>query len=240
MAVIPKLPFPNVPKLPGVPQLPRPGNFPSSPPLIVQLGASALQIFRAFDTRPVWGIFKNSDAAPNITTDADGVQTVTVTPATTTPVVVPDSLIEMDYKNEWNVPNYPIQQGGFLNYNKVNNSFEISLRMTKGGSVSDRQAFLDSIEAIDGDLKLYEIRTPEKTYRNCNVIRFEYSRIGTKGAFFLAVDLVFKEIRITQAEYSTTAAATLNARDPSAVPPDNLGTTQPIPPSVSVEGVPAP
>lgn len=228
MAIIPKPPFPNVPKLPGVPQLPRPGNLPAGPPLIVQLSTAALQIFRAFDNRPVWGIFKQHSAQAQITTDDNGFQTVTMQPAATVPVILPDNFLEMSYKNEWNIPEYPIQQGGFLNYNKVNNPFEISLRMTKGGSESDRQEFLDSIDDIAGDLNLYEIRTPSKTYRSCNVIRFEYARVGTKGAFFLVVDLVVKEVRITQAEYSTTAAATLNARDPSAQPPDNLGTTQAI------------
>lgn len=234
MAVIPKPPFPDVPKLPGVPQLARPGNLPSSPPLIVQLGLAGLQIFRAFATRPVWGIFKNTNATPVITTDADGIQTVEMRPANTTPVVIADSVLQLEYKNEWNVPSYPIEQGGFQNYNKVNNPFEVTLRMTKGGSTSDRSDFLASIEDIAGSLNLYEIRTPERTYHSCNVIRFEYSRIGVKGAFFLEVDITVREIRITQAEYSTTSAATINAKNPSAAPTQNQGATQAITPTVNV------
>lgn len=240
MAIIPTPPFPNVPKLPGVPQLPRPGNFPAAPPLILQLGVSALNIFREFDNRVVWGIFKQRPAQPDVTIDDDGTQTVNVTPAATTPVVTPDNIIEMDYKNQWDIPEYPIQNGGFLNYNKVNNPFEITLRMTKGGSVEDRTAFLNQIEAIDGTLDFYEVRTPEKIYQNCNVISVEYSRRGAKGAFYLEeVDIRLREVRIVEAQYSTTSAATLNARNPSASPPNNLGTTQGIPPAVPVTGVPA-
>lgn len=234
MAVIPKPPFPDVPKLPGVPQLPRPGNLPASPPLIVQLGIAGLQIFRAFATRPVWGIFKNTNATPVVTTDENGIQTVLVTPPNTVPVVLPDSVMELGYKNEWNVPSYPVENGGFTNYNKVNNPYEVTLRMTKGGSTSDRSDFLESIEKIAGSLNLYEVRTPEKTYGNANVIRFEYSRIGAKGAFFLEVDVVLREIRLTQSAYSTTAAATVNAKNPSAAPTQNQGATQAITPTVNV------
>lgn len=237
MALIPKLPFPNVPNLPGVPQLAR---LPNSPPLIVQLAAAGAQIFRAFFTRPVWGIFKQVAETPNVTEDDNGVQTVTVTPTTKlTPVVLPDSILEFGYKNEWNTPDYPTQDGGFTNYNKVNNPFEITLRMTKGGSVSDRTDFINQLDSIAGSLDLYQVITPEKTYKNCNIIRVEVSRRGTKGAFWLSeVDVVLKEIRIVQAQYTTTSAATANAKDASAAPTDNQGTTQGLAPTVTVGPIP--
>lgn len=236
MALIPKPPFPNVPNLPGVPQLPRLGKFASSPPLIVGLVAAGAQIFRAFFTRPVWGIFKEVAQTPDVTEDENGVQTVEVTgPKKLVPVVVPDNILEMSYRNEWNVPDYPVEDGGFANYNKVNNPYEITLRMTKGGSVSDRQDFLNQLDEIADSLDLYQIITPEKTYHDANIIRVEYARRGVKGAYFLEeVDVVVKEIRTVTAQYTTTAAGTQNAQDASAVPPVNRGSTQGIPPTVNV------
>lgn len=250
MALIPKPPFPNVPKLPGVPQLPRPSNFPAAPPLIVSLVAAGAQIFRAFLTRPIWGIYKRAPAQPSvidffkslvskvtpastvITEDSSGLQTVEVSGrGKLIPVVMPDNIVEFGYRNEWNVSDYPVQDGSFASYNKVNNPFEVTLRMTKGGSVSDRQDFLEQIDAIAGTLDLYQIVTPEKTYENCNVIRYEVSRRGVKGAYFLEeVDLVVREIRTVDAQYTTTAVNTANAKDASAVGVTNQGTVNGVAP----------
>jgi hypothetical protein len=228
MSIIPKPPFPNVPKLPGVPQLSRSPNFPTGSPQILGIGVAAARLFTAFFVRPVWGVFKEVPTTPEVTEDADGVQTVTVSPPKKlVPVVVPDSIREFSYRNEWNVSDYPVQDGSFASYNKVNNPFEIQLRMTKGGSLSDRQDFLAQIDAISGTLDLYQIITPEKTYHNCNVIRYEVGRRGVGGAFFLSeVDIFFREIRIVQAQYTETASDTQFAKDVSARGITNIGTTQ--------------
>jgi len=112
------------------------------------------------------------------------------------------------------------------------------LRLYKGGNKEARQAFLDSIEAIAGDLNKYDIMTPEKSYVGVNVTRFEMSRRGASGAYFLTeVDLFFREIRETTATYSTTAVVTQNAKNPSAHSTVNTGTVQPQPTNLKT-GVP--
>lgn len=236
MAIIPKLPFPNVPKLPGVPQLARSNLFPAAPAPIIALGLALGKLWQSIFAQPQWAIYK---ANPPQTKDADdGLETVTVV-GSRSPVVKPDSFGEFGYRNEWSVSDYPVQDGKFYSYDKVANPFEISIRMYKGGTKEARKKFLDSIEAIAGTLLLYDIVTPEKTYLNVNVTRFEVARRGAGGAYFLSeVDLFFREIRSVTATYSTTSTTTQNAQNPSADPVVNTGTVQaqPVPASVNIVG----
>lgn len=220
MAIIPKSPFPNVPQLPGVPQLARSNSFPTSVPPALSTAIAAARLFRAFFAAPRWGVFKN----PPPTSKTDGVETITIV-GKLVPVVMPDSILDFTYRNESAVSDYPVQNGGFTSYNKVASPFEASVRMSKAGTESQRKKFLDQIKAIVNTTDLYQIITPEQTYINCNVIGFELTRRGAEGAFFLTeVDLFFREIRQTAAQYTNTAAATQNAKNPSAVDTKNIGT----------------
>lgn len=235
MALIPKPKFPNVPKLPGVPQLARSLQFPPAPAPVLGLALALGKLWQSIFAQPQWAIYKSIPAG---TQDAsDSTPTVTVA-AQRVPVVVPDSFGEFSYRNESSVSDFPVQDGAFASYDKVANPFEIVVRMYKGGSKEARKKFLDSIQAIAGTLDFYDIVTPERAYLNVNVTRVEISRRGAGGAYFLSeVDLFFREIRTVTASYSTTATETQNAQNPSAAPVVNTGTVQPQPAdNIDVEG----
>jgi len=218
------IPFPNVPKLPGVPQLHRSPAFPAGPPPALGGVIAIGRLLQAFLAKPLWGIF--SDTPPQVNTPTDDLPTVTVR-SSSTPVVVPDSIREFNFKNAWDVSDYPVQQGSFASYNKVNNPFEIQVRLTKGGTLRDRTTFLNQIAAIAGTTDRYKIVTPEKTYLSCNVTRWEVARREAQGAYFLTeVDVFFREIRFVTAEYTSTGANTAAAIDPAALPPVNTGAVQ--------------
>ncbi len=197
--------FPVVPKLPGVPQLARAATFVDL--ILPALGKSAPAgvLWKASQSQPTWGIL-----------DINGV-----------PVLVPDSFLAFDNRNEWKVSDFPVQQGSFASYNKVQIPFEITLRMTKGGSLSDREQFLNVLDDIAGDTNLYNILTPERTYLNVNITRTEVTRRGPQGAYFLAeVDIYFRQIRQVSAQYSAGSVPTANAQNPPAVPAVNQGLVQ--------------
>lgn len=224
MSIIPKALFANVPKLPGVPQLARSNLFPTTVPPVLGLALALGKLWQSIFATPQWAIYKT---LPPSTVGADGVQEVTVV-SKRVPVVVPDSFGEFSYRNEWGVSDFPIQEGGFASYDKVNNPYEISVRMYKGGTKDVRAKFIKSIEDIAGTTDLYDILTPERSYVGVNVIRFEMMRRGAKAAAFLSeVDLYFREIRITTSTYSTTAQTTQNAKQPSAVTVANTGSVAP-------------
>lgn len=224
MAIIPKALYPNVPKLPGVPQLARSLQFPAGPPPILGAGLALGRLWQALFSQPEWAIYLQPKQAPEV--NDDGVETVTVV-ADRQPVVKPDSFLEFGYRNEFSVSDYPVQDGGFVSYDKVANPYEAVVRMSKGGTKQERKKFLDSIEAIIDTVDLYDILTPEKTYIGVNVLRYELARRGNRAAFFFTeVDLYFREIRTVTATYSNTAVTTENAQNPSAAPVSNAGTVQ--------------
>lgn len=226
MAIIPKPTFPNVPQLSGVPQLVRSLSFPPAPLPVISLGLALGKLWQSVFAKTGWAIYKN---IPQGTTGADGLQEAVI-PAERVSVVVPDSFGEFSYRNEWSLSDYPVERGQFASYNKVANPFEIMIRMYKGGTKEARKKFLDSIDAIQGTLDLYDIVTPEKTYVGVNVTRYEVSRRGPKGAYFLSeVDLYFREIREVTATYTTTSVATQNAQNFSAKPTNNLGAVLGLP-----------
>lgn len=207
LPIIPVPPFPNVPNLSGVPFLVREAlNFPPSTITNIAVPEAATQLWAAAQSGTPWGILNDSFVT----------------------VVTPDSFLNFENRNEWRLSDYPVQQGSFASYNKVILPFEASVRLSKGGTLSERQAFIKSIDAIAGDTNLYTIFSPEKAYQDVNVTRYEVTRRGAEGAYFLCeVDIYFRQILQVPAQYSTTAANTTNAQNPAATPPVNQGTLQP-------------
>lgn len=172
--------FPNVPNVPGVPTLLRSG-FPQA--AVSLLVADAIGFLSGFFA-PRWGIYLN------------GVRAV---PA--------DSVISFDFKNDSRVADYPIERGGFESYDKVQTPYETRLRLASGGSELDRTLMLQSIEIAFASLDLYDIVTPERTYTNANIDRYDYRRTNNSGVGMLIVDVVAIEIRERSAQsFSNTQA----------------------------------
>jgi hypothetical protein len=218
---IPKPSFPNVPKLPGVPQVLRQTYITSIPP-VIGLGVALGRLWQALFTEPQWAIYKQQP--PKVVAESPGVIPGPTVVAKRTPVVKPDSFLEFGYRNESTISDYPVQDGGFASYDKVANPYETFVRMSKGGSKAERKIFIDSLDDIVDTLDLYDILTPEKTFVGVNVLRYEINRRGNKDAYFFAeVDLYFREIRQVQATYATTSVVTQHALDPSAAPVANDG-----------------
>jgi hypothetical protein len=203
--------FPNVPNLAGVPQLARAAaGFAYLPAPTLGTQAPLQALFHATLAAPVWGVY-----------DSEGNQ-----------AIEHDSMRSFDYRAEWAVADFPVQDGGYASYDKVTRAFDASVTLVKGGSASDRTNFLNQCETVAGALQFYQIFTPEKHYLNVSCTRMELSRRETNRAFFVEVELFFREIREVTAQYSSTATATQNASAPQALPPANTGPVQPATPSV--------
>lgn len=205
--------FPNVPFLPGVPQLLRSATVlpPISPPVLPPAQNGVL--WQAAQGDPVWGVF-----------DSDN-----------NPVLTPDSIIDFSSRQEFRVSDFPVQQGQFASYNKVRLPFDIAIKMTSGGTVADRTEFLNQVDQVAASTDLYTIVTPEKTYIDVNATHSEVTRRGRDGAFWLDdVEMHFRQIIEVTAQYSTTTIQpTENARNPAAVPAVNNGQVQPQVPSAA-------
>lgn len=237
---MPRIQFPNVPKVPGVPQLNRSNAFPSTVTPALVSGVGLFNLLRSFLSPPVWGIFRDTSEdeqgnSEDIDPETGEPFPVVQVTATNPPVIVPDTFLTFGFKNEYSVSDAPTERGGFASYNKVANPYEIQMRLFKSGTVGDRKAFLESIEKIVGDTNLYKIVTPEKTYLRVNLLRYEVMREEERGAYMLnAVDIFFREIRIVRAEYTNSATNTQAALQPAATGTENVGTVLPQTPTGNV------
>lgn len=208
LPIIPVSPFPYIGRLPGVPQLARSLNFIVPPLLKIFPPAKPQALFHAVQGAPKWGVF-NADLEQ---------------------VIFPDSVRNFDYRSESRISNYPVQQGEFNSYNKVDVPFEASIHMVKGGTLEDRTTFLDDCQNVEESLDLFTIVSPERAYTNCNVTRLAMSRRETRGAFFVEVEMYFEQIQEISAQYSaseTQASSTANAQQPPSRPLVNQGYVQP-------------
>lgn len=232
---MPRYPYPNVPKVPGVPQVNRNGSASAGPSPQVAGVLAVGRLLLSTLSPPAWGIYldtTDTDAEElrlaNAARPADD-QLSDILSSTPEPVVVPDSFREFNYKNESIVTDAPTEAGGFASYNKVGNPFEVGLRLTKGGTLSERTKFLDQLEKISKTTVLYKIITPERTYIRCNIVSFEIRRKEAKGAYFLGeCDITFREIRAVTTVSTNDGLLTSAAKQASAAPTKTRGVVRAI------------
>ena len=143
------------------------------------------------------------------------------------PVILCDNVVSVGYRKEWSLSDYPVEQGGFETYDKVETPFEATVRFTAGGSEANRQDLLVSIEAVAGTLELFDVVTPERTYSNANIVRYDYRRTANAGVGLLVVDVRLLEVRQDAvADFSST-------KTPNGSSQVNDGSVQPVTPSDS-------
>lgn len=194
--------------IPGIPPLLRiPGQFSGAANILnntVLLAADAIEVLRRLGP-PKWGIFTGN------------VQ-----------VIVPDSVVSVEYRQDTRIADHPLEDGDFETYNKVGTPWEARVRMTKGGTDTDRAAFLKTAEGLVGSFDLYDVVTPERTYKNANVQRIDYTRSASNGMGLISIDFFIIEIR---AFAKSQLAAT---KTPAGATQASAGRVQPQTPTKAV------
>jgi hypothetical protein len=180
-------------------------NYPGIPPLLNQptqavpplLSADTATLPVQYGSAAQWGIYQNS-----------------------APVILADNVVAFDYKKDWRISNYPQEEGAFQSYNKVTMPYDARITMTKGGTISDRQDFLDQINAVAASFDLYDVVTPEIIFKSANVSHVDYSRTSTNGVGLLTVDIWLTEIRVTATQQFS------NTKNPNSTDPATPGAVQ--------------
>ncbi len=191
----------EVPNLPGVPPL---AAYGTSPLLATALlTADLVSSFAPIFAGPQWGIFLNG-----------------------APVVTADTVASFDFKQEFSLSDYPVEEGAFETYDKVYIPYDVRLRFAAGGSEGNRAALLQSIDAVIGDLNLYDAVTPEDVYSSVNFIHQSYTRTAQNGVGLLIVDVWCRHVMVTVQEGAGT-----NTAAPSGAPQTNNGQVQPTAPT---------
>lgn len=185
----------GVPNLPGVPAL---LSYDPLPAIIATLLTADSPILNLGQFPSQWGIFNGG-----------------------VPVVFADSAISFSYKQEWAIADYPVEQGAFETYDKVNIPFDARFKFAAGGNDSNRQSFLDSIAAVATDkTTLFTVVTPEEVYPNVTVSHYDYPREAAKGNGLIQADVWCLNVMVNTANNFQSTQA------PSGTTPINDGTVQ--------------
>lgn len=235
-------PYPNVPALPGVPQLVRAPGIPAIPPALsgAELVVSdAAVLLRRFFGASQWGIFLDDQ-----------------------PVAIADSVLSVDFRAEARISNYQIERGGFESYDKVQLPFDGRVSFSiggsstfgafSGGSQANQEAFLAAVDVAQKSLQLYNLVTPAAVYADANIIHYDYRRERV-GAGLLIVDVWIEEVRQTATSSFTQTQAPEGAAQqsggtvsPQAVPDNSAAGGRgdpgslPLPPPQPTPATPAP
>lgn len=102
-----------------------------------------------------------------------------------------------DYPVAPNPSGGPTETVGFGSYNKVIVPFDIRLVLSRGGSVDDRKAFLDAIQAAWQSIELFNVVTPEQVYTDVNVVGVRRMATADRGMGLMALEVALRKIRQT-------------------------------------------
>jgi hypothetical protein len=214
---VPLYPFPDVPIAPGVPALVR--SAVTSQPVNIVLGVTGAALLGALQSQQQWGIY---DSDNNQLGGVDGLSLVES--LVSQPTIL--STVDVAYTRETRSANFPVEEGSFASYNKVQTPASPVVTLALTGSSSDRTAFLNALEAACISTDLYSVVTPEVQYIGYSLDRFSYKRAAGKGATLIVVEIALEEIRQVSASYTTAATPVVSPVNPAATTQTNAGNVQ--------------
>ncbi|WP_072059810.1 MULTISPECIES: phage baseplate protein [Xenorhabdus] len=168
----------GMPELPKMPDIPNWKGIPDAAmDAGISLGGAAL-INKLFGN--YWGIFNQYGI----------------------PLLLADSVISLQYQNQYRVVSAPIENGSFATYNKVGEPYKVTVQLSKSsGGTLERGAFLSQLEILAKSTLKFHVVTPEFVYTNAAIVGYDIAREAKDGATLLKVNLHLEEIREVTVKY---------------------------------------
>ncbi|MGN6774999.1 hypothetical protein [Rhizobium sp.] len=186
----------NVPRVPGVPSV----FFASGAGQILNfLTSDSVGLFTGAPLQQPWGLYSGGS-----------------------PVILADNVVRFDYRQQWAISDFPVEKGAFQSYDKVQIPFDARFQFSAGGSDANKQAFIASIQAVAGDLNLYDVVTPDAIYPSVNITHWSYSQSANNGVGLIVVDIWTLEVRETVNDMQSAT------QSPTSASQVNGGTVQPV------------
>lgn len=120
------------------------------------------------------------------------------------PILVADAVGTVEYQREYDVSNYPQEQGAFESYNKVQIPYQAKVTLL---SSLTREELLGTIEPIVASLDLVSVVMPELSYPSANLTQYGFRRTSRSGVTLIAVELWCKEIRVSASSSLSSSSA---------------------------------
>jgi len=205
---IPLPAFPNVPALPGVPQLLRAPGAVVNNAFSVALTQDAASVIGLLlqNVAPTWGIYDASGFVPIF-------------------LGLTDTTLGLSSSREFRISDATVELGGFVSYNRVAVPRNCTVRTATGGPLYKRQALLLLLDSYIESTTLFTVVQPEGSIKNLNIVKYDYGRAQMHGAGMLDVDIRLEEVR------QSGAVAFSNTASPGSAAPVNGGAVQPQAPT---------
>lgn len=124
------------------------------------------------------------------------------------PILLADTVYSVNYQNTSQVAQAPVEKGTFASYNKVQNPYQASVVVAKGGGdPTMRGLFIAQLEALSNSTLLFNIITPEYVHRNAAIIGYDYARAPNSGARMIVANIHLEEVREVSVSYETKETA---------------------------------
>jgi hypothetical protein len=114
------------------------------------------------------------------------------------------SFVDLDCRSEGQALSYPVELGGFANYNKVESPLNIRVTLAAQGDDSDFDYMLMQLEDYKKQAVKLVVETPSSFYPGMTLETFSYKRARDAGAGMLVVDLSLVEVREVETQVTTT------------------------------------
>jgi alpha-L-fucosidase len=134
------------------------------------------------------------------------------------------SFVDIDLRNEGQALSYPIEEGSFANYNKVDTPLDIRVTLATQGSNADFEYILAKLDEYKREAVKLSVSTPSALYESMTLETYSYKRSREANAGMLTVELSLIEVREVQTQVTTTVIS--KPKNPTSSGKTNTGKTQ--------------
>jgi hypothetical protein len=134
------------------------------------------------------------------------------------------SFFEIEYRNEGKALSYPVEEGAFANYNKVQKPGGIKVTLGIEGAEADFDEALRSLDFYQKEAERLFVSTPATYYDGYTLESYSYRRTIQSGAGMLIVELTLVEVK--EVETRTTTTVISKPKNPTSSGKVNTGRVQ--------------
>lgn len=119
-----------------------------------------------------------------------------------------DTFDGYDSRDTSSIPTIHVEEGGFANYNKINDAKEFTVILRKSGFTWALNEMVEKLELYKKSTSLVNLVLPFKTYLNCNIRDMSHSIKSGDAINTLVVELKLLEINEEKSSYYTSSDLT--------------------------------
>lgn len=117
-----------------------------------------------------------------------------------------DTFFGFEFSSSSTLPSYPIQNGSFRNYNKVNNPNNLRVSIAVSGNKSVLKTAIELLSKYNEGTQLVDVVTPFKTFISYNLTNMNYELKSGEAVSRLTIEFDIYEIRQSTVAFSNVSS----------------------------------